>query len=147
MSSNSIVKLNLFYQAIEREEFVLEIPNVNPESNEESFNIVYSFPLYDSCNNSKVGLCKVQENNVTYDNKTKVVSNYAQTFFLSNGSLTFAYVTELSNNTTFLPSDKPIPLSFIYGTGDYYKANVQYSALLPLDDVNRTRIVEIIIQK
>lgn len=147
MSINNLVKLNLFYQAIEIQEFVQEIPNTSPQPIETSFNFVYNFPLYDSCDNLKIGLCKVQGNDVSYNNQTKNASNYTQTFFLPNGTLTFSYSTDLSTNIAFLPSDKPIPLSFIYGTGDYFKANVQYASLLPLQDVNRTRIVEIIIQK
>lgn len=147
MSSNNLVKLNLFYQATEIEQFIQEIPSTNPQSTEKSDLFVFKVPLYDSCDNLKTGLCKIQGDEVTYDNQQFSAGSYTQTFFLPNGSLTFAYTVNLSNSISFLPADKPIPLSFIFGTGDYYKADIVYASLLPLADVNKTRVVEIIIQK
>ncbi len=146
MSSN-LTKLNLFYKAIDKQTFEQEIPNVSTEPIEKSFNIKYIFPLYNSCDNTKIGIANVVENDVTFDNQTRILSTFSQTFLLPNGTLTFNYNTNTpNNNSQFLPSDKPIELSFDYGTGEYYKANVLYASIIVLEDVERTRIVEIIIQ-
>ncbi len=153
MSSNNLIKLNLFFQAVELEEFIKKIPNVSSKPIERSFDYVYSIPLYNSCDNSKVGIFKPVGNALTYNNLDGVILAESQTYTLPNGSLTFDADLTLSlkrdptTGTIFFPADIPIPLSFSYGTGDYYKANVKYASLIPLADSKKTRIIEIIIQK
>ena len=153
MLKENLIKLNLFYQAIEAQEFLQEIPNSGIEKIEKSFNLIVTVPLYNSCDNSQVGTCKIVGNNTTIDNQSKILENITWILYLENGSLTFSYNTirdfkpDPVSGTTFIPPSTEISLTFIYGTGDYYKANVKYSSLVTLrEDVNRTRFFEIIIQ-
>jgi hypothetical protein len=153
MPIDNLIKLNLFYRKTESQDFLQEIPNSGIQPIERSFNFIYSIPLYNSCDNSIVGMCKLVGNDTTFDNQSKLLATLSMTFFLKNGSLTF-YTNDVENfkpdpstGTVYFPADLTIPLTFVYGTGDYYKADVKYSSLVPLADVNKTRVIEIIIQK
>jgi hypothetical protein len=154
MLKENLIKLNLFYQAKEAQEFLQEIPNSGIEKIERSFNYVYTINLYNSCDNKQVGTIKLVGNNTTIDNQSRMLTNVTMIIYLENGSLTFSYNAirdfkpDPVTGTVPIPPSVEIPLTFIYGTGDYYKANVKYSSLVTLrEDVNRTRFFEIIIQK
>jgi hypothetical protein len=154
MLKENLIKLNLFYQGLEGQNFVQEIPNSGIEQIEKCFNVVYTNPLYSSCDNSKVGTIKLVGNSVTINNQSKILNNVTFILYLENGSLTFSYNSILDFKRDPVTGGVPFPpnldepLTFIYGTGDYYKANVKYSSFVTLrEDVNRTRFFEIIIQK
>ena len=102
----------------------------------------------------KKTVSKLVGNNTTIDNQSRMLTNVTMIIYLENGSLTFSYNAirdfkpDPVTGTVPIPPSVEIPLTFIYGTGDYYKANVKYSSLVTLrEDVNRTRFFEIIIQK
>jgi hypothetical protein len=157
MPIDNLIKLNLFYQALpllSRQTFLQEIPNSSIEKIEKSFNYVYSQPLYNSCDNSQVGTLKIVGNYTTIDDQSKILLNVTNILYLENGSLTFSYNAirdfkpDPETGTIFFPPSIEESLTFIYGTGDYYKANVKYSSVLTLgEDVNKNRFFEIIIQK
>jgi len=155
MLKENLIKLNLFYRALQGQEFFQEIPNSGIEKIEKSFNLIFVTPLYNSCDNSQVGTCKIVGNNTTIDNQSKILLNVSNILYLENGSLTFSYNAirdfkpDPETGTIFYPPNLEESLTFIYGTGDYYKADVKYSAVLTLgeEDANKNRFFEIIIQK
>ena len=156
MLKENFIKLNLFYRGLpsEGQDFLQEIPNSGIEKIEKSFNYVYTNPLYNSCDNSQVGTCKIVGNNTTIDNQTKILGNLSFILYLENGSLTFSYndirdfKPDPVTGILLIPLGTERSLTFIYGSGDYYKANVKYSSLVTLrEDINKNRFFEIIIQK
>ena len=154
MIKENLIKLNLFFRGIEGQDFIQEIPNSGIEKIEKSFNYIYTSNLYNSCDNSKVGTIKRLGNNTTFDEQSKILGDITFILYLENGSLTFCnnfiinFKPDPVTGTVFYPPNTEGPVTFIYGTGDYYKANVKHSSVVTLgEDVNKNRFFEIIIQK
>jgi len=110
------------------------IPNttVDEQSNDTSQDFVYIFTLLNSDTSlrSSVGMIKVEGNDTTYNDATGAISTYSMTLYLGDGTMTFAYILYLNFIPDFLPED-PIQLSFLSGTGKYYKANITTAVLTP----------------
>jgi hypothetical protein len=130
----SAQELNFVYSVTETgpnaQTYEQYIPNttVDEQSNDTSQDFVYNFTLNSQA--ESVGMIKVEGNDTTYNNSTAVISNYRTTLYLGDGTMTFAYILYLNNIPEYLP-EEPIQLSFLSGTGNYYKADVSTAVLTP----------------
>ncbi len=135
-------KIKLVYYATDSnlQNYSLNVPNSNTDSQDTSSIIVHTLPFFNQCNNKVAGNIKININESTVD--TQTIGNYTQTFATVDGSMTFAYDFVASDNQPFFPDGYVVRLNFLYGSGVYFGKNIT-GGIAVFNDTVQTRKVSL----
>jgi hypothetical protein len=140
-------QLNLIYFLRDDQQlvkYILNIPEINPAPQSYNSSDIFNFTttLYDT-NTNEVGTIIGNTSSTTISAVKDIQIN---TYILSlpRGTMTFGFnIIYNEENKDFFTGGQVIILNFLYGSGEYQNANVKFASLLPVNNPNQTRILNI----
>ena len=117
------------------------LPNTSDIAISLSEYYINSGPIFNACTNSQIGNLKIDASYVTLNNNTLEMNTFNVIYILESGTLTFLFNSLNTPLLSFFEPGKTIKLNFLYGTGLFENIKVEYASLLPLGNIEKTRII------